>query len=59
MDLSDLRCTSVITENVKQSRGGTHLKPVEFLHYPKDEKLCVIKHLLEYIKQNKVFRKDC
>jgi len=30
MELSDLKCTFVITENVKQGRVGTHLKPVAF-----------------------------
>ena len=37
MKLSDIKCTFVvITEKVKQSRVGTHLKPVEFLAYPED-----------------------
>ena len=49
----------VITESVKQSRVGTHLKPAEFLAYPEDEKLCVIKHLQEYIKKTQVVRGDC
>ena len=39
MELSDLKCTFVITEKVKQSRVGTHVKLVEFLAYPEDEKL--------------------
>ena len=38
MKLSDLKCTFVITEKVKQSCVGTHLKPAEFLAYPEDEK---------------------
>ena len=59
MKLSDLKCTFVITEKVKQSRVGTHLKPVEFLAYPEDEKLSVIKHLQEYIKQTQDLQSDC
>jgi len=59
MELSDLKCIFVITEKVKQSRVGTHLKPVEFLAYPDDEKLCVIKHLQEYIKKTQAVRGDC
>ena len=59
MKLSDLKCTFVITEKVKQSRVGTHLKPVEFLAYPEGEQLCVVKHLQDYIKQTHVLRKDC
>jgi len=43
MELSDLKCT----EKVKQSRVGTHLKPVEFLAYPEDKKLCVTNHSQE------------
>ena len=31
MELSDFKCTFVITEKVKQSRVGTHLKPVEHI----------------------------
>ena len=42
---------------MKQSRVGTHLKPVEFL--AEDDKLCVIKHLQEYIKQTQVPRNNC
>ena len=55
------RCTGifVITEKVKQSRVGTHLKPVEFLPYPEDEKLCAIKHLQEYIKKTQDLQSDC
>ena len=61
MELSDFKCTFLITEKVKQSRVGTHLKPVEFLAYPENEKLCVIriKHLQEYIKQIQVLRNNC
>jgi len=59
MKLPDLKCTFVITEKVKQSRVGTHLKPVEFLAYPDEEKLCVVKHLQECIKQTHVLRNDC
>ena len=34
---------------------GTLLKLVtEFLAYPEDEKLCVIKHLQEYLKKTQV-----
>ena len=59
MELSDCKCTFVITEKVKQSRVGTHLKPVEFLAYPEEEKLCVIKLLQEYVKKTEVLRSDC
>ena len=39
MELSDLKCTFVITERVKQSRVRTHLKSVEFLASPEDEEI--------------------
>ena len=58
MKLSDIKCTFVITERVNQSRVGTHLKPVEFLAYTEDEKLCAIKHLQEHIKKTQVLRND-
>ena len=59
MELLDFKCTFVNTEKVKQSHVGTHLKPIEFLAYPEDQKLCVIKHFQEYIKQNQVLRNNC
>ena len=40
MELLDFKCTFVITEKVKQSRVGTHLKPVVFLAFAEDGKLC-------------------
>ena len=59
LKLSDLKCTFIITEKVKQSCMDTHLKPAELLAYPEDEKLCVIKHLEEYTKKTQVLRSDC
>ena len=59
MELLDFKCTFVNTEKVEQSHVGTHLKPIEFLAYPEDQKLCVIKHFQEYIKQTQVLRNNC
>ena len=59
MELLDFKCNFVITEKVKHNRVGTQLKPVKFMTYPEEEKLCVIKHLQEYIKQTQVLRNIC
>ena len=38
-------------ERVKQSRVGQHIKPLAFLRYTSDGKICVASHLDEYLKR--------
>ena len=38
-----------VSELLKQSRPGVHLKPLELKPFPLGEKLCVVKSLEEYI----------
>jgi len=63
VELSPQRCICINTflagVDFKVNLFVTHLKPVEFLAYPEDEKLCVIKHLQEYIKKTQVLQSDC
>ena len=48
-----------IYSKVKQTRPGKHIKPLEFIMYPKDEKLCVVTHLEEYINRTSQIRNSC
>ena len=56
MELTTDQCVFKIMDKVKQTRVGTHIQPVVFKAYPKDEKLCTIAHLKEYIKRTTPFR---
>ena len=50
MSLEDDRCTFFISTLLKQSKPGTHLKPIELRAYPPDPKLCVVLCLKAYLK---------
>jgi len=56
MELTSVECVFKVREKVKQTRVGTHIQPIVFKAYPKDEKLCAIVHLQEYIKRTTPFR---
>jgi len=57
MELSDEKCTFYVIDKVKQTREGTHVAPLVFLAF-QDEKLCVIKHINEYMKRTSGLRSD-
>jgi hypothetical protein len=50
--------TFYVMEKVKQTRVGTHVKPLEFLKYSSEPQLCVVTHLLEYVKRTACHRHD-
>ncbi len=52
------KCTFYVMEKVKQTRVGTHVKPLEFLKYSPEPQLCVVTHLLEYVKRTACYRSD-
>ena len=52
------KCTFYVMEKVKQTRVGTHVKPLEFLKYSPEPQLCVVTHLLEYVKRTACYRND-
>ena len=56
MDLTDKKCIFYIVDKVKQLRVGKHVKPLEFLSYPNDERLCVIRLLQQYLKKTAELR---
>ena len=51
------KCTFYIAEKVKQTRVGSQVKPLEFLKYPSQSKLCVVTHIHEY-KRTEPLRKN-
>ena len=53
MDLSDTSCIFTMTDKVKHTQKGYHIAPVEYLAYPENERLCVIKYLKEYVQRTK------
>jgi hypothetical protein len=56
MFIEDLKITFVVAEKLKHTRPGTHQKPLVFFSYPTDKKLCIVAHLLEYIKRTSELR---
>ena len=45
-----------IRDKLKTTRPGKHMTPIEILSYPKDEKLCPVAHIREYINKTKDLR---
>ena len=58
MELTTDKCIFHITDKVKQTRIGTHIPPLSFVAYPKDEQLRIISQLQEYLRRTTPFRKD-
>ena len=45
-----------ICQNVKQSRPGKQIGPVDFESYPLDKKLCIVNHYTEYRQRTEKVR---
>ena len=58
MSIEDSKVRFTITEKLKHTRAGTHQKPLEFLPYPIDQKLCIVNHLKVYLDKTKSIRND-
>ena len=43
---------------IKHTRAGTHQKPLEFLGYPINQKLCIFNHWKVYLDKTKSLRND-
>ena len=52
------KCVIPIYDAIKQTRRGKHMKPMEFKVYPREEKLCVISNLTEYLLKTRPMRRD-
>ena len=59
MEKSETKYVFPIYNKVKQTRPGKHIKPLEFIMYPNDGKLCVVTHLKEYINRTSQIRNSC
>ena len=56
--IEDSKVRLTITEKLKHTRAGTHKKPLEFLAYPIDQKLCIVNHLKVHLDKTKSLRND-
>ena len=45
MDLSESKCIFVINHILKNTKPGTHIKPLEYFAFEEDERLCAISSL--------------
>ena len=56
--MQELPGTIVFTigDKLKTTRPGKHLAPIELLAYPRDESICVVSHLKQYIACTKSIR---
>ena len=52
------KCVFPIYDLIKQTRRGKHMKPMEFKVYHREEKLCLISNLTEYLLKTRPMRKD-
>ena len=56
MTIDANKITFVITEKLKHTRPGVHQQPLIYLAYGPDQKLCIVTHLLEYLKRTSALR---
>ena len=56
MTIDANKITFVITEKLKHTRPGVHQQPLIYLAYAPDKKLCIVTHLLEYLKRTSALR---
>ena len=59
MEKSETKYVFIIYSKVKQIRPGKHIKPLEFIMYPNDEKLCVVTDLKKYINRTSQITNSC
>ena len=52
MDLFLSKRTSVINHILKNTKPGTHIKPLKYFAFDEDEQLCVISNLNAYPSQD-------
>ena len=58
LNLYENKCVFIIDKLLKQSRKGTHIKPIELLSFPGNSKLCVIQVLKTYLNRTRALRKE-
>ena len=58
MQISADKCVFSINSLLKTSRPGKHLACIEFQAYAPDARLCIVKHLQQYLKRTDILRGD-
>ena len=58
MALTDDKCTFYVPAILETTRPGYHRPPIEFLGFPKNEKLCKISPLNVYLTKTETVRKS-
>ena len=58
MDVTETEYVFHIVENLKHTRPGVHQKPVRFIKYDIEPRLCIYRHLNEYLDRTSLFRAD-
>lgn len=58
MKIQNGKCTFYVTKLLKHSKRGNHQRPIEFLSFPENKKLCIVDMLKAYIKKTHELRKD-
>ena len=51
MQIIDNKCFFYVGDVVKQTTAQRHIKPIEFLKYESDDKLCVVKCIQQYLQK--------
>ena len=51
MVVNEDKVTFLITEKLKHTRIGSHQKPLEFMAFPHDKRLCIVNLLKEYLQR--------
>ena len=59
MQMIDNRCLFYINNVVKQTTARRHLKPIEFVKYEPDNRLCVVTCIQQYLDRTADIRKNC
>ena len=58
MDVTETECIFHIVEKLKHTRPGAHQKPLRFIKYDIEPRLCIYRNLKEYLDRTSLFRAD-
>ena len=58
MDVTETEYIFHIVEKLKHMRPGVHQKPLRFIKYDIEPRLCIYRHLKEYLDRTSLFRDD-
>ena len=58
MDVTENEYIFHIVEKLKHTCPGVHQKPLRFIKYESEPRLCIYRHLKEYLERTSLFRAD-